>query len=175
MKHYNGPSGWLSTKLKAPKPGTLAWKFNTKITNLHVRIFQASRGRLGATLDGAPLLVLHHVGAKSGVRRSTPVVYLHDGENLVVVASMAGSPRNPAWYFNLRAHPDDVQVDLRGSRRAVHAREANADEAAALWPRLIETYPPFQAYLERTDRVLPVLILEPADSPTAPTTAGAPS
>lgn len=160
-KRYNGASGWLSTKLQAPKPGTLAWRINTKVTQLHVRLFQASRGRLGSTLDGAPLLVLHHTGAKSGVRRQTPAVHLRDGENLVIVASLLGSPKNPAWYFNLRAHPDDVEVDVRGGRRAVRARQASDEEAAALWPRLIETYPPFSTYRERTDRVLPVMILEP--------------
>ena len=61
MKRYHGPAGWLSTKLRAPKPGTFAWKVNTKVTALHVRIFQASGGRLSGTLDGAPLLVLHHI------------------------------------------------------------------------------------------------------------------
>ena len=161
MKRYNGPWGWVSTKVKAPKPGTFAWKLNTKVTALHVRLFQASGGRVGGTLDGAPLLVLHHVGAKSGVRRQTRAVHMRDGENLVIVASLLGSPKNPAWYFNLRAHPDDVQVDVRGGRRAVRARQASAEEAATLWPRLLETYPPFQAYLERTERVLPVMILEP--------------
>lgn len=161
MKRYHGPAGWLSTKLRAPKPGTFAWKVNTKVTALHVRIFQASGGRLGGTLDGAPLLVLHHVGAKSGQRRQTPAVHMRDGESLVIVASLLGSPKNPAWYHNLRAHPDQVEVDVRGGRRRVRAREADEQEAAALWPRLIETYPPFQTYRERTDRVLPVMVLEP--------------
>jgi deazaflavin-dependent oxidoreductase (nitroreductase family) len=161
MKRYNGPAGWLSTKLTAPRPGTVAWKLNTKVTALHVRLFQASGGRLGGTLDGAPLLVLHHVGAKSGLRRQTPAVHMRDGENLVIVASLLGSPKHPAWYHNLRAHPDEVEVDVRGGRRPVRAREADEQEAAALWPRLIETYPPFQTYRERTDRVLPVMVLEP--------------
>lgn len=160
-RRFNGPSGWISTKLKAPRPGTLAWKLNTWTTQLHVRLFQISGGRVGGTLDGAPLLVLHHTGAKSGARRQTPAVHMRDGENLVVVASLLGSDKNPAWYFNLRAHPDDVEVDVRGGRRRVRARQAGAEEAAALWPRLIETYPPFQTYRERTDRELPVMILEP--------------
>lgn len=160
-KRYNGVSGWISTKLKAPKPGTLAWKLNTKVTQAHVRLFQLSRGRVGGRLDGAPLLVLHHTGAKSGVRRQTPAIHMRDGEDLVIVASLLGSEKNPAWYFNLRAHPGDVEVDVRGGRRAVRARQASDEEAAALWPRLIETYPPFQTYRERTARVLPVMILEP--------------
>src|SRR5438876_9825685 len=161
MKHYNGLSGWISTKVRAPKPGTLVWKLNTAVTRLHVRLFQCSGGRVGGTLDGAPLLVLHHTGAKSGARRQSPVIHMRDGENLVIVASLLGSPKNPAWYHNLRAHPDDVEVDVRGGRRAARARQATREEAAELWPRLFETYPPFKTYVTRTDRQFPVMILEP--------------
>ncbi len=161
MKHYNGLSGWISTKARAPKPGTFAWKLNTAMTRMHVRLFQASGGRIGSTLDGAPLLVLHHTGAKSGARRQSPAIHMRDGENLVIVASLLGSPKNPAWYHNLLAHPDVVEVDVRGGRRAVRARQAKPDEAAELWPRLAETYPPFKTYMTRTDREFPVMILEP--------------
>ncbi len=161
MKHYNGPSGWISTKLRAPQPGTLAWKLNIAATNLQVRLFQASNGRFGGKLDGAPLLILHHTGAKSGVRRQTPTVQMRDGDNFVIVASLLGSPKNPAWYHNLLAHPDDVEVDVRGGRRPVRARQASAEEAAELWPRLVETYRPYATYVARTDRELPVMILQP--------------
>jgi deazaflavin-dependent oxidoreductase (nitroreductase family) len=161
MKHYNGLSGWMSTKVRAPKPGTLVWKLNTAVTRLHVRLFQASGGRVGGTLDGAPLLVLHHRGAKSGARRQSPLVHMRNGEDLVIVASLLGSPKNPAWYHNLRAHPDDVEVDVRGGRRTVRARQATQDEAAELWPRLVQTYPPFANYTTRTDREFPVMVLEP--------------
>ena len=139
MKNYNGLSGWISTKVRAPKPGTFAWKLNTAMTRMHVRLFQASGGRIGGTLDGAPLLVLHHTGAKTGARRQSPVIHMRDGEDLVVVASLLGSPKNPAWYHNLRAHPNDVEVDVRGGRRAVRARQATRNEAAELWPRLVKT------------------------------------
>lgn len=161
MKHYNGLSGWMSTKVRAPKPGTLVWKLNTAVTRLHVRLFQASGGRVGGTLDGAPLLVLHHTGAKTGARRQSPVIHMRNGEDLVIVASLLGSPKNPAWYHNLRAHPDDVEVDVRGGRRTVRARQATQDEAAELWPRLVQTYPPFANYTTRTDREFPVMVLEP--------------
>jgi F420H(2)-dependent quinone reductase len=161
MKHYNGPTGWISATVRAPKPGSLAWKLNTAITRMHVRVFQRTGGRVGGTLDGAPLLILHHTGAKSGVRRQTPTIHMPDGENLVIVASLLGSPKNPARYHNLRAHPDDVEVDVRGGRRAVRARQATREEAAELWPRLTETYPPFKTYVTRTERELPVMILEP--------------
>jgi deazaflavin-dependent oxidoreductase (nitroreductase family) len=161
MKHYNGPAGWISATVRAPKPGSLGWKLNTAMTRMHVRVFQRTHGRVGGTLDGAPLLILHHTGAKSGVRRQSPAIHMSDGENLVIVASLLGSPKNPAWYHNLHAHPDDVEVDVRGGRRAVRARQATGAEAAALWPRLFATYPPFQTYVTRTERKLPVMILEP--------------
>jgi deazaflavin-dependent oxidoreductase (nitroreductase family) len=161
MKHYNGPAGWISATVRAPKPGSLGWKLNTAMTRMHVRVFQRTRGRIGGTLDRAPLLVLHHTGAKSSVRRQSPVIHMPDGESLVIVASLLGSPKNPAWYHNLRAHPDDVEVDVRGGRRAVRARQATREEAAGLWPRLVETYPPFKTYVSRTDREFPVMILEP--------------
>jgi deazaflavin-dependent oxidoreductase (nitroreductase family) len=126
-----------------------------------VCVFQRTRGLVGGTLDGAPLLILHHTGAKSGARRQSPVIHMSDGESLVIVASLLGSPKNPAWYHNLRAHPDDVEVDVRGGRRAVRARQAIREEAAELWPRLVETYRPFETYVTRTDREFPVMILEP--------------
>jgi deazaflavin-dependent oxidoreductase (nitroreductase family) len=161
MKHYNGLAGWISATIPLPKPGGLGWKLNAAMTRLHVRVFQRTRGRIGGTLDGAPLLVLHHTGAKSGARRQNPVIHMPDGENLVVVASIGGNPKNPAWYHNLRAHPDDVEVDVRGGRRRVRARQATPEEAAELWPRLVEVYPAFKTYMTRTDREFPVMILEP--------------
>ena len=161
MKHYNGPAGWISATVRAPEPGSLGWRLNTAMTRLHVCVFQRTRGLVGGTLDGAPLLILHHTGAKSGARRQSPVVHMPVGESLVIVASLLGSPKNPAWYHNLRAHPDDVEVDVRGGRRAVRARQATREEAAELWPRLVETYRPFETYVTRTDREFPVMILEP--------------
>jgi deazaflavin-dependent oxidoreductase (nitroreductase family) len=160
-KHYNGFAGWISATVPLPKPGTFGWKVNGVVTRLHARLLRRTRGRLGGSFDGAPLLVLHSTGAKSGQRRQNPTIYMPDGDNLVIVASIGGNPKNPAWYHNLKAHPDDVEVDVRGKRRRVRAREASADEAAALWPRLFETYPGFKTYMTRTDRQFPVMILEP--------------
>jgi len=161
MKHYNGLAGWISATIRAPKPGGFGWKINAAVTRLHVCVFQRTGGRIAGTLDGAPLLVLHHTGAKTGARRQNPTIYMPDGENLVIVASIAGNPKNPAWYHNLRAHPDDVEVDVRGGRRRVRARQATREEATELWPRLVQTYPPYKTYLTRTDREFPVMILEP--------------
>ena len=160
-KHYRGVAGWISATIPVPKPGGLGWKINGFMTRMHARILRRTRGRIGGTFDGAPLLVLHSTGAKTGERRQNPTIYLPDGDKLVIVASIGGNPNNPAWYHNLRAHPDDVEVDVRGHRRKVRARQASREEAEALWPRLFTTYPPFQTYMTRTDREFPVMILEP--------------
>jgi hypothetical protein len=74
MKHYNGVSGWISATIPPPKLGTLGWKINTAIGRMHVWIFQRTGGRIAGTLDGALLLILHHAGAKSGIRRQTPTI-----------------------------------------------------------------------------------------------------
>lgn len=161
MKHYNGVWGWITATFPAPKPGGLGWRIERAVTAAHVWVFQRTRGRVLGSFDGAPLLVLHSTGAKSGLRRRTPMIHLVDGDNLVVVASIAGNPKNPAWYYNLRAHPDDVEVDVRGGRHRVRARQADAAEAGALWPRLEALWPAWKTYQTRTDREFPVMILEP--------------
>lgn len=89
------------------------------------------------------------------------MIYLADGENVVVVASMGGMPKNPAWFHNLTAWPDQVEIDVCGGRRAVTARRATPAEADALWPRLTEIWPAWDTYKTRTDRDFPVMILEP--------------
>lgn len=152
--------GKFTSAMPTPKPDGPLF-FLTKIsTKLHVAIFKGTKGRVMGNFDGAPLLVLHHVGAKSGQPRQTPIIYLEDGPNLVVVASMGGQEVNPSWYFNLRAHPD-VEVEIRGQRRPVRARLATPAETEPLWPRLTAMWPAWDTYKTRTDREFPVFFLEP--------------
>lgn len=133
-----------------------------------VRVFKLTNGRVGNTWRiGAgwkkpvPTLLLEHVGRKSGKRFETPLLYLDDGLDLVVVASQGGLPKNPQWYANLLAHPDTT-VSLKGERhRPVRARVATPGERAALWPRLVELYADFAKYQHWTDREIPVVVLEP--------------
>ena len=133
-----------------------------------VRVFKATNGRVGnrwrigaGWKKPVPTLLLTHVGRKSGRRFETPLLYLDDGRDLVVVASQGGLPKNPQWYANLRAHPDTT-VSLRGERdRPVRARTATAAERAALWPRLVDLYADFAKYQKWTDREIPVVVLEP--------------
>ena len=133
-----------------------------------VRVFKLTNGRVGSKWRiGAgfrkpvPTLLLDHVGRKSGTTFTTPLLYLEDGPNLVIVASQGGLPKNPQWYPNLVAHPDTtVRVRKEGVRR-IHARTADAAERAELWPRLVELYADFAKYAKWTDREIPIVLLEP--------------
>ena len=108
-----------------------------------------------------PTLLLEHRGRKSGKLFTTPLLYLRDGEDWVVVASQGGLPKNPQWFANLLAHPD-TEVHLRKERaRPVRARVATATERAELWPRLVDLYADFDRYAAWTDREIPVVVLEP--------------
>lgn len=137
------------------------------MSRAQVRVFRLTNGRIGSRWRiGAgfrkpvPTLLLEHVGRKSGTTFTTPLLYLDDDPDLVVVASQGGLPRNPQWYLNLLAHPD-VTVRLRqeGVRR-VRARAANPEERAALWPRLVDLYADFAKYARWTEREIPVVVLE---------------
>lgn len=138
------------------------------LSRAHVELFKRTNGRVGSTWRiGAgwskpvPTLLLEHVGRRSGKRYTTPVLYLEDGPNLVVVASQGGLPKHPQWYRNLMANPDTV-VHLRGQRaRPVRAREAQGAERESLWPRLVELYADFAKYAAWTDRQIPVVVLSP--------------
>ena len=154
------PFSALTSLAKPPEPGSLgfaAWKRFTALNNV---LYRASGGRLFGSFDGNPVVLLHHVGRRSGEARVTPLLYLRDGDDVVVVGSMGGTPKNPAWVHNLRARPE-VEVELGRERRAVRAHEADPEERARLWPRLVEHYPAFEAYQGRTDREIPVVILSP--------------
>ncbi len=132
-----------------------------------VKVFRLTNGRIGSKWRiGAgfrkpvPTLLLDHVGRTSGTSYTTPLLYLVDGADLVVVGSQGGLPKDPQWVANLRASPDTA-VHLKKERRAARARVADADERATLWPRLVDLYADFSTYEATTDRVIPVVVLEP--------------
>ena len=137
------------------------WPLLSRMMGGHAAAYRATGGLVGHRFPGLPpFLVLDHVGAKSGRRRATPLLYLEDGDSYVVIASKGGHPRHPAWFHNLRAKPDTtIQV---GSRQIpVHARVAGPEERARLWPRAVEVWSAYRDYQERTDREIPVVVLEP--------------
>jgi deazaflavin-dependent oxidoreductase (nitroreductase family) len=135
------------------------WPILGPLMRGHAAVYQATGGRLGGRIPGLPaLLLLDHVGARSGTQRTTPLVYMPVGDDFLVVASKGGHPRHPGWLFNLRANPDtDVQIGR--DRVAVRAREAEGDERDRLWPRAAEYNPAWGRYRERTSREIPLVVL----------------
>jgi F420H(2)-dependent quinone reductase len=129
-------------------------------TSAHAWILSRSRGRIGKTLFGSPLLVLRTVGRKSGRVRESPMLFVDHGDGYAVVASNAASQRPPAWWLNLQAQ-SDCEVFVERRWRRVRGREATDAEALALWPRLDAAYVGFEHYRDVATRTLPVVILEP--------------
>jgi deazaflavin-dependent oxidoreductase (nitroreductase family) len=126
----------------------------------HTLLYRASGGLLGHRFPGVPpMLLLDHVGAKSGRKRTSPLGYFEDGDDVVIIASKGGNPRNPGWFHNLRANPDTT-IQIGSERRAVRARVANAEERRRLWPKAVEVYGGYEGYQKRTDREIPLVILE---------------
>jgi len=121
--------------------------------------FRANEGKVGGPFDGAPLLLLHTTGARSGEERINPMMYLADGDRLVVFASKGGAPTNPDWYHNLVANPD-LEIEVGTERRKVRARVAEGEEHDLLYAEQARRYPQFAKYQEGTDRTIPVVILE---------------
>jgi deazaflavin-dependent oxidoreductase (nitroreductase family) len=132
--------------------------WNTKI----IEEFRANGGKVGGQFEGAPLLLLHTVGARSGETRVSPMMYLPDDGRYVVFASYAGNPKHPAWYFNLKANPD-VTVEVAGPAGietfAAQAIETDRAERDALYAKQATLYPGFAEYEEKTDRIIPVVAL----------------
>jgi deazaflavin-dependent oxidoreductase (nitroreductase family) len=131
--------------------------WNTKI----IDEFRANGGKVGGPFEGAPLLLLHTVGAKTGQPRVNPMMYLADGDNYVVFASKAGAPTNPDWYHNLVANPR-ASIELGDKTINVVAHVANDETRERLWSTQKERYPGFADYEAKTDRQIPVVVLEPA-------------
>ncbi len=129
-------------------------------TCAHEAVFRATNGRVLGRLGGMPVLVLTTTGRRSGKRRSTMLTSpVHDGERIVLVASYGGDDRHPAWFLNLRENPE-VSVVLAGREQAMRGRVATPEEKAELWPRVVRAYEGYGRYQERTDRDVPLVILE---------------
>jgi deazaflavin-dependent oxidoreductase (nitroreductase family) len=137
------------------------WPVLTQLMKGHTIVYRVTGGRIGHRFPGAPpSLLLDHVGAKSATKRTTPLTYVRDGDNFVLVASKGGHPKHPAWFHNLRANPD-VTIQVGSERKAVRARVAIPEERARLWPKVVATYSGYAGYQERTEREIPLVILEP--------------
>jgi len=132
-------------------------------TKLHSSIFRATDGKIGGTLAGGPVLLLVTTGRKTGQRRTTPLLYLMDGDRYVIVASNGGAPKDPVWWLNLKANPE-ATVEVGDRTLRVCAEAASPEEKARLWPGLVKMYGGYEGYQRKTDRTIPVAILHPIDT-----------
>jgi len=138
-----------------------SWPLLRRVMGGHAAVYRASNGLIGHRFPGSPpMLLLEHVGARSGTRRTSPLVYIRDGDDVVLVASKGGFPKHPAWFHNLMANPDTT-VQIGPRRLAVHARVADPQERERLWPMAVQVYGGYEDYRQRTEREIPLVILSP--------------
>ena len=146
-------------KFVASPPG--AWLYLNVIPVIDRPLLRLTGGRLSVSV-GQPVLLLESTGAKSGMKRETPLVYTADGDRVVLIASAGGSPKHPAWYHNIKANPE-CEITLGGRKRRCIAREAEGEERGKLWAAAVDGYPGFETYQERAgNRRIPVMIIEDA-------------
>jgi F420H(2)-dependent quinone reductase len=151
---------------KMPRPFTAREERMAKplirvMSALNTSIYRLSGGRLGGKwMYGAPILLLTTTGRKSGQKRTAPLLYLEDGERVVIVGSQGGMSKDPLWVKNLDADPN-VEVEIGSRKRAMRARRGTSEEKARYWPALCKMYPDYADYQARTVRDIPVLILDP--------------
>jgi deazaflavin-dependent oxidoreductase (nitroreductase family) len=133
------------------------------MTGIHTALYRLSAGRIGGRVWNADVLLLETKGRRTGARRTTPLMYVRDGEDLVVVGSNGGRPHHPAWYLNLLSEPR-VRVRSGAEEWIASARTADPDKKARLWPRVVATYSGYESYRKNTTRDIPLVILRRVDA-----------
>jgi deazaflavin-dependent oxidoreductase (nitroreductase family) len=142
-----------------------AWLAINVANPLDRRLLRLTKGRI-SSFAGQQVGLLETVGCRSGERRATPLLYLRDGERVVLVASKGGNPHHPGWYHNLRADPEVGFMGRDGKRRRYRAQVATGEEREVLWRRVNDLYAGYDDYAERTGgRTIPVVVLEPLEGP----------
>ena len=140
-------------------PANLALKLGASV---HAVVYRATGGKLFGRMGKSPILLLNTVGRKSGKKRATPLLYVVDGEDFVIIASKGGAPTHPAWYLNLMANPD-ATVEVEDRKVRVKAEEVGGEEKARLWQKMAEMYPNYDDYQKKTKRQIPLVVLHPRD------------
>ena len=125
----------------------------------HQWLYEKTDGRIGASVGGRPMLLLRHVGRKSGQARTSALLYVRDGDDYAVIASKGGDPKHPLWYHNVKANPE-VTVQDGDKVATMTAREIEGAEREHWWKLAVEAYPPYAEYQTKTDRLIPVFIVE---------------
>ena len=133
-----------------------AAEYNAKI----ITEFRANKGHVGGIWEGTPLLLLHHTGAKSGISRVNPVAYLPNDQRYLLWAANGGAPNNPAWYHNLKAHPN-TRIEVGNETIDVVAEEATGEERDHLFATAAKRYPQLNEVARKSDRVIPMIVLTP--------------
>jgi F420H(2)-dependent quinone reductase len=148
-----------STKRDFSGPARLAWKLGS---GAHAGVYRATGGKLFGRMGKSPILLLNTVGRRSGKKRTSPLFYVMDGEDFVIIASKGGASAHPAWYLNLMANPE-ATVEIEDREVRVRAEEADSEEKSRLWQKMVEMYPAYDAYQEKTEREIPLLVLRPVE------------
>ena len=150
----------LGEKMAASRPGS--WYIMNVSARIDPVLLKATDGRL-SSMPGVPILLLRHTGARTGESRETPLVYLEDGNDLVLIASKGGAPSHPQWYRNLVAHPE-CEVIARGRSGRYRAREATGARRDRLWEQAVDLYGGYAVYQQRAGgRRVPVIVLSPME------------
>jgi F420H(2)-dependent quinone reductase len=156
------PSWWMRPLLSLAATRFGGWFLVRIAPTIDRFLLRVSDGRVGITTI-MPTLILTTLGAKSGLPRTTPLIYLPDGNRIVLIASNGGHPTNPAWYYNMRKHPR-VMVFVNGQKSAYLSNEANGPEREQLWARAVQMYPGYAVYQRRSSqRTIPVMVLSRLD------------
>src|SRR5437763_16015058 len=135
----------------------------TNFNDKTIEEFRANEGRVGGLLAGTPMILIHHIGARSGIERVTPLAYTPQGDGrYVVVASNGGSPTHPSWYYNLKANTK-IEVEVGTKRFTALAKELDGTARADLWPTLIEAAPSIGEFQAKSTRQIPLLVLTRED------------
>jgi deazaflavin-dependent oxidoreductase (nitroreductase family) len=132
----------------------------TLLGDEHVQRYQETDGEVGYLWNSVPTLLLTTTGHKTGLARTTPLIFARDGEDYLVVASMGGAPRHPSWYVNLTANPE-AEIQVRAEHHTVTASTASAEEKPRLWDIVRAQWPNYDVYQSRTEREIPVVVLTP--------------
>jgi deazaflavin-dependent oxidoreductase (nitroreductase family) len=141
------------------RPANLALKLGTIV---HSGVYRATGGRLLGRMGRSPILLLNTIGRKSGKKRATPLLYVVEDEDFVIIASKGGTPSHPAWYLNLKANPD-ATVEVGNRKLWVMAEEVDGEEKERLWKKMAQMYPTYDDYQKKTKREIPLLVLHPIE------------
>jgi deazaflavin-dependent oxidoreductase (nitroreductase family) len=145
----------------APQANSPLWWLWERFTDFHTAAYKVSHGRIGGKAYGVPIVLVESIGRKSGKRRTHPLLCQEVDGKLVVIASKGGVNKHPAWYLNLMANPETTAW-WKGEKRRVRARETSGEERERCWRVMVEGYPTYEHYQSRTERQIPVIVLESA-------------